>query len=370
MMEKRFIGRGPSATILGFGCMRMPSDVNDQGESTLRMDEAVALIRHAIDQGITYIDTAYPYHGGMSEIAVGQALRDGYRERVILATKSPVWKLEKTQDFSAILSEQLEKLETDSIDMYLLHALGKERWQTILDLNILDELNKEKAAGRIKQVGFSFHDNKDTFYEILNAYDWDFCQLQMNYINTDFQSTLQGLYDAHAKGLGIIIMEPLLGGKLADPPEVVKDLIPGDPIEYAFRWLWDKPEVSVVLSGMNNEEQVDYNISLAEKNYSKLTSEELAHYEQVKAVYDTMALVPCTRCNYCMPCPYGVNIPGVFEAYNITASKNRAAGRKLYEVLDLNASGCVGCQACEEVCPQAIPVATHMPAIVEYFTEN
>ena len=366
-MEQRQIGSGPSATILGFGCMRMPSDVNEQGESTLRMDEAIELIRHAIDSGITYIDTAYPYHNEMSEVAVGRALQDGYRERVILATKSPIWKLEKTEDFSQVLSEQLEKLQTDQIDMYLLHALGKERWQTVLELGILDELAKEKAAGRIKQMGFSFHDNKETFYEILHGFDWDFCQLQMNYINTDFQSTLQGLYDAHAKGLGIIIMEPLLGGKLADPADVVREMIPGDPIEYAFRWLWDKPEISVVLSGMNDKAQVDQNVRLANQAYPKLTETELQHYQQVKAVYDTMALVPCTRCNYCMPCPYGVNIPGVFEAYNITASKNRAAANKLYEVLDLDASGCVGCQACEEVCPQAIPVATHMPVIEEYF---
>ncbi|HHT19827.1 MAG TPA: aldo/keto reductase [Tissierellia bacterium] len=369
-MEQRQIGSGPSATILGFGCMRMPSDVNEQGESTLRMDEAIELIRHAIDSGITYIDTAYPYHNEMSEVAVGRALQDGYRERVILATKSPIWKLERTEDFSSILSEQLEKLQTDHIDLYLLHALGKERWQTVLDLNILDEMLKEKAAGRIRQLGFSFHDDKDTFYQILNGFsDWDFCQLQMNYINTDFQSTLQGLYDAHAKGLGIIIMEPLLGGKLADPPEVVSAMIPGDPVEYAFRWLWDKPEVSVVLSGMNDKAQVDHNVALANQTFEELTPAELAHYEAVKAVYDTMALVPCTRCNYCMPCPYGVHIPGAFEAYNITASKNKSAGRRLYDGLDLDASGCVGCRACEEVCPQAIPVATHMPVIEEYFSK-
>lgn len=370
-MEKRKIGRGLSATILGLGCMRMPSDVNEQGESTLRMDESVELIRHAIDSGITYIDTAYPYHNELSEVAVGRALRDGYRDKVVLATKSPVWKLEKTEDFSYYLTEQLNKLETDHIDMYLLHAMGSERWQKVLDLGILDEMLKEKAAGRIRQLGFSFHDNKDTFYQILNGFDhWDFCQLQMNYINVDFQSTLQGLYDAHAKGLGIIIMEPLLGGKLADPAPVVKDMIPGDPIEYAFRWLWDKPEISVVLSGMNNKQQVDENVALANRDYPKLTEEELAHYDQVKATYDTMSLVPCTRCNYCMPCPFGVNIPGVFEAYNITASKNRQAGQKLYQTLDLDASGCVGCQACEEVCPQAIPIATHMPAIEEYFSEK
>lgn len=367
-MEKRPIGSGPQASILGLGCMRMPHTTNDQGETELLMEESIELIRHAIDKGITYIDTAYPYHNGLSEVAVGQALQDGYREKVILATKCPVWKMEKTEDLSLVLTEQLEKLQTDHVDMYLLHALGKQRWQTVLELGLLEELKKEQAAGRIGQIGFSFHDDAETFYTILNGFDWDFCQLQMNYINVDFQSTLQGLYDAHAKGLGIVIMEPLLGGKLADPPEVVKELIPGDPIAFAFNWLWSKPEISVVLSGMNNTTQVDENIALA-NSFQPITEAEKAVYDTVKQRYDTMALVPCTKCHYCMPCPYGVNIPGVFEAYNITASKNKAAGRKLYEIVDKQADACVGCQACEQVCPQAIKVATHMPQIAEYFQE-
>ena len=368
-MEKRQIGSGPSASILGLGCMRMPQTVNDQGETSLKMDEAVELIRHAIDAGITYIDTAYPYHNGDSEVAVGLALRDGYRERVTLATKCPVWKMETTEDFSAVLTEQLEKLQTESIDMYLFHALSKSRWQTVLDLRLLEEARKEQAAGRILNIGFSFHDDAAAFQMILNGFDWDFCQLQMNYINVDFQSTLQGLYAAHAKGLGIIIMEPLLGGKLADPPAVVKELIPGDPIDFALRWLWDKPEVAVVLSGMNDIHQVDENIRRAE-NFTKLAPEEHPVYAAVKQRYDTMALVPCTKCHYCMPCPFGVNIPGVFEAYNITASQNKAAGRLRYEPLDKQADACVGCQACEQVCPQFIPIATHMPKISAYFQES
>lgn len=369
-METRQIGSGPKATILGFGAMRMPSAENAQGEKTLLMDEAVELIRHAIDQGITYIDTAYPYHNGDSEIAVGKALQDGYRDRVVLATKCPVWKMEKTEDLSAVLTEQLAKLQTNKVDMYLLHALGKDRWETVKQLGLLDELKKEKQAGRIGQIGFSFHDNEAVFQDILAGFDWDFCQLQMNYINTDFQSTLDGLYQAHAKGLGIIIMEPLLGGKLADPPAVVKELIPGDPIKFAFDWLWDKPEISVVLSGMNNKDQVDQNVALANQARTKLTDQDLAIYERVKQRYDTMALVPCTKCHYCMPCPFGVNIPGVFEAYNITASKNRAAGKAVYQTIEKTAEACVGCQACEKVCPQSIPVASHMPIIVNYFTET
>lgn len=367
-MEKRTIGSGPAATILGLGCMRMPHTKNEQGETELLMDEAVNLIRHAIDQGISYIDTAYPYHNGLSETAVGIALTDGYRERVVLATKCPVWKMEKTEDLSLVLTEQLEKLQTGYIDMYLLHALGKERWQTVLELGLLDELVKEKAKGRIGQIGFSFHDDKETFDTILNGFDWDFCQLQMNYINVDFQSTLQGLSDAHARGLGIIIMEPLLGGKLANPPEVVKELIPTDPIEFAFHWLWNMPEVSVVLSGMNDMEQVDYNVAIANR-FGQREIAEPSVYQSVKERYDTMALVPCTKCQYCMPCPYGVNIPGVFEAYNITAAKNKAAGRALYQEVDKQADACVGCQACEQVCPQAIKVATYMPQIADYFQE-
>lgn len=370
-MEKRQLGQGPLVSRLGLGCMRLPSQTGDDGQSVLQTAEAIKLIRRAVDQGITYLDTAYPYHQGESEPALGQALQDGYRERVVLATKCPVWLLEETADFSRILQEQLERLKTDYIDMYLLHALNKERWQTVLDLGILDEMVKEKAAGRIRHIGFSFHDDKETFYQILNGFDgWDFCQLQMNYVNTDFQSGLPGLYDAHAKGLGIIIMEPLLGGKLADPPEIVRQAIPGDPVEFALRWLWDKPEISLVLSGMSNKDQLDHNIALAKTDYPRLSPAELAHYASVKELYDTMALVPCTRCQYCMPCPYGVDIPGVFEAYNITASKNRAAGQSLYRSLSGRADQCVACRACEEVCPQAIAVSQEMTIIDEYFSQE
>lgn len=370
-MEKRQIGRGPHATILGFGAMRMPSVENEQGEKTLLEQEAIELIRHAIDQGITYIDTAYNYHNGQSEIAVGKALQDGYRERVVLASKLPVWLVEQTSDYSRLLNEQLEKLQTDHIDMYLFHALNKERWEIIQKHGLLEEALKAKQDGRIGQIGFSFHDDKAVFDEILNGFSWDFCQLMMNYVNIDFQSTLEGLKQAHAKGLGIIIMEPLLGGQLVNlPPSVQEVFGDRDALEMAFNWLWDMPEVNVVLSGMNNAEQVSANVRLAEKaTINMIKEEDRALYAEAKRKYDTMALVPCTACQYCMPCPFGLNIPGNFKAYNLSASQNKRTARVLYEEVEKKADQCTACLACEQVCPQHIKVSEEMKKIAEFFKE-
>lgn len=370
-MEKRAIGRGPTATILGFGAMRMPSSENEQGEKTLLQDEAVELIRDAIDQGITYVDTAYPYHNGASEVAVGEALKDGYRDKVVLATKCPVWLIEKPEDFTRYFEEQLERLQTTQVDMYLFHALNAERWQTVLRYDLLKEARREKQAGRIGQIGFSFHDEKAVFDEILSGFDWDFCQLMMNYVNIDFQSTLEGLKQAHAKGLGIIVMEPLLGGQLVNLPPAVQEVFgERSGLEMALNWLWDMPEVSVVLSGMNNKDQVRQNIALAEKARAYMVSEEDKKlYSLAKQKYDTMALVPCTACQYCMPCPFGLNIPGNFKAYNLSASQNKRAAKKLYDEVEKKSDQCTACLACEQVCPQHIRVSEEMKKVAQYFLE-
>ncbi|WP_459129834.1 aldo/keto reductase [Guggenheimella bovis] len=369
MIERKIGTNGPLATPLGFGSMRMPSKEMD-GEKVLLEQEAVELIRYAIDQGITYIDTAYPYHNKMSEVAVGKALKDGYRERVVLATKSPVWLIEKTEEFSTYLDEQLEKLQTEYVDMYLFHALNRERWEKIQDLELLKEALKEKERGRIRNIGFSFHDEYDVFMEILDGFDWDFCQLQMNYVDEAYQQTIEGFYEAKRRGLGVIVMEPLRGGKLVNPPKSVQETIPEgmSPVEWALHYLFSTEGVDVVLSGMGTKEEVDQNIKIAMMDHHFKESEaEL--YRKGREAFTTMGLVACTACEYCLPCPMNINIPKVFESYNLSFSRSKELAKEHYERLEKNASNCVACRSCEKVCPQHIVVSEEMKRIHPFFQE-
>ena len=249
---------------LGFGCMRFPTTDGERLSPNIIEDEAVRMIHHAIDNGVNYLDTAYPYHGGQSEIVVGKALQGGYREKVKLATKLPVWMVESPADFDRFLDEQLQKLQTDHIDFYLLHALSKGRWQDIvLKHNLLDKAAEALADGRIRHLGFSFHDDYAGFEEIVNGSElWSFCQIQYNYMDTENQAGTRGLKLAASKGLAVVIMEPLLGGRLADPPKDIREAMERFPVqrtpaEWALQWLWDQPEVSVVLSGMSTMAQVE-----------------------------------------------------------------------------------------------------------------
>jgi hypothetical protein len=369
MMNYRNFGRlGVEVSALGFGAMRFPTMDGDAGSSLIDEEKAIGMIRHAIDSGLNYVDTAYPYHKGASEIVVGKALKDGYREKTFLATKSPVWKFEKAEDFDTYLDEQLKKLDVDHIDFYLLHALSKDRWENvILKFGIMERMEKAKADGKIRYLGFSFHDELDAFKEIIDGYDhWDFCQIQLNYINTDYQAGLEGYRYATEKGLGIIIMEPLLGGKLAVPPEQVKKVLGEEmsPVERSLAYLWDLDNVSVILSGMNTMEQVEQNLSFAGRSgKGTLTAAQREMYERAKVVYDTMALVPCTKCQYCMPCPFGLDIPGIFESYNSTAIRKMDEAKAMYFAMDTLADSCTACKACEAQCPQNIRVSEIMPVI-------
>lgn len=368
-MEKRKLGHtGIESTILGFGSMRMPT-VGEGDNKVLDEEKAIELIRGAIDRGISYVDTAWGYHNEKSEVAVGKALLDGYRNKVTLVTKSPVWKIEKREDFRTLLHEQLRRLQTDHLDIYLLHALSKERWELVKEHGILEELQKVKDEGIVKAVGFSFHDDEDVFYEILNGFDgWDVVQLQMNYVDTDYQSTWQGLVDAYEKGLGVIIMEPLRGGKLVNLPEWVSKELPGDQLSSAFNWLYDKKEVSVVLSGMNNLEQVEENIEVAKKaQEGMLTEEDNEKYKKAKEVFDTMSKIPCTQCEYCLPCAVGIDIPRVLESYNKIHSRSESAGREQYEKCDVKALDCISCRLCEDRCPQFIRISEWMKEISATF---
>ena len=352
---------------LGFGCMRFPTTGKP---ADIDEPEATRMLRYAIDRGVNYVDTAYPYHGGNSELFVGQALSDGYREKVRLATKLPCWKVEAAEDFDKYLDEQLQKLQTEHIDFYLLHALNEKSWRKVRDLNVLKWAERAIADGRIGCLGFSFHDQYAVFQEIVDAYDWTFCQIQYNYMDVENQAGVKGLRYAASKGLAVVIMEPLLGGKLVDPPDSIQALWDAAakkraPADWALQWLWSQPEVSVVLSGMSAMEQVQENVASAGASaIGALTAEELALIERVDEKYQALSPIPCTKCGYCMPCPNGVDIPRNFEVYNEGAMYEKPDhARKAYSLWipeEKRASACIQCAECEEKCPQSILISELM----------
>lgn len=371
-MNYREFGKlGIKVSGLGFGAMRLPT-VEHEGKTIIDEKEAIGMICHAIDEGVNYVDTAYPYHDGQSEILVGKALKDGYREKTYLATKSPVWKIEKEEDFDLLLDEQLEKLQVDYIDFYLLHAIGRERMEDkIKKYNLIEKMEQAKAAGKIKYIGFSFHDDLQAFKDIVDSYDkWDFCQIQFNYIDINNQAGVEGLEYAAKKGIPVIVMEPLLGGKLANPPKNVADAFDPSkkPVEWALDFVWDRPEVSLLLSGMSTPEQLEDNLTYASRaSVGMLSKEEKEIFVKAKEIYDTMSLVSCTKCRYCMPCPNGLHIPDIFAAYNMTVSAGMEKAREAYDAFDYKASDCVKCQACEVECPQHIQISQVMSDVEAAF---
>lgn len=363
---------------LGFGCMRLPVIDGDSG----KIDEAQAIkmIRHGIDRGINYVDTAWPYHKEAGEALVGKALRDGYRNKVFLATKSPVYYVKEPKDFDKYLNLQLEKLETDHIDFYLLHALTKQRWQECKENDVFSFIKRAKADGRIKYIGFSFHDQLPAFKEIIDEYDWEFCQIQYNYMNENYQAGSEGLQFAAAKNLPVIIMEPLLGGRLARPGS--GDLakiwssapIQRSPVEWALRWLWNKPEVTVVLSGMSTMEHVDENMKIAQGALpNSMTKADLAVIEKAKQYYTDRTKVDCTACDYCAECPGKVRISTIFELYNDAFMYDEhPMARRRYKMLAEKAfdfSACIDCGQCEEVCPQNLEIRKHLRNFHEAYAE-
>jgi len=353
------------ASVLGFGIMRLP--VLDGDSAQIEEMEATRMLRYAIDQGLNYLDSGYTYHGGSSEKFLGRALRDGYRQRVRLATKLPCWDVEKAEDFDRLLDEQLERLKTDQIDFYLLHALGKKHWPRLRDMGVLPWAEKAMADGRIGHLGFSFHDEYDLFQQIIDDYDgWTMCQIQYNYMDEEHQAGRRGLEYAAEKGLAVVVMEPIRGGRLANkiPPSVqaIWDSAPHQrsPAEWALQWLWDQPEVTLVLSGMSTMEQVAENLGTASRSEPNvLAAEELALFEGVRAAYEDLCPIPCTDCKYCLPCPSGVAIPGVFEVYNdLMMFQDEVRARMVYGWLeeDERANLCTECGECLEKCPQNIEI--------------
>ncbi|MGI1689783.1 aldo/keto reductase [Thermoanaerobacter uzonensis] len=374
MQYRQFGKLNIAVSALGFGLMRLP--VIDNDNNKIDEAEAIKMIRYAIDNGVNYIDTAWPYHGGNSEIVAGKALKDGYREKTFLATKLPTWLINGKEDMDKYLNEQLKKLQTDHIDFYLLHALDKSKWENMKRVDALSWAEKKKQEGKIRYIGFSFHDEYPVFQEIVDYYDkWDFCQIQYNYMDIDVQAGEKGLKYAASKGLGVVIMEPIRGGRLANPPKAVMDIwdtakVKRTPAEWALQWLWNQPEVSVVLSGMSTFEQLKENIESAKRSgVNTLTKEELEIVNRVRNKYKELSPIACTGCNYCMPCPNGVNIPRNFELYNEAHMYNTyEANRRDYENLgDAKASSCVECGTCESVCPQHLTIIDYLKEVADYF---
>jgi predicted aldo/keto reductase-like oxidoreductase len=353
------------SSALGFGAMRLPVI----GKDSARIDEpeAIRMIRYAIDHGVNYVDTAYPYHRGTSEALVGRALQDGYRQRVQLATKLPCWLVKAPEDFDRYLNEQLERLQTETIDFYLLHSLDGASWPPVRDLNVFAWAEKALADGRIGHLGFSFHDKYEVFQEIVDASDlWTFCQIQYNYVDVEYQAGVKGLRYAANKGLAVVVMEPLRGGMLTTyvPPVVqaIWDSAPvrRTPAEWALQWVWSQPEVSVVLSGMSTMQQVVENVESAGRSEPGLLSaDELAIVDRVREQYREMCAVPCSGCKYCLPCPNGVAIPDVFGIYNdLLMFSDEARAKMFYGWLDekSRADQCIECGECLEKCPQHIEI--------------
>jgi len=357
---------------LGFGAMRLP--VLDGKSGNIDQAKATEMIRYAIDNGVNYFDTAYVYHEQKSEVAVGIALKDGYRDRVKIATKLPIWMVKDTADFDKFLNEELKRLQTDHIDFYLLHALNKGSWQKILDLKLIQEAEKALADGRIRHLGFSFHDKLEVFKQIVDGYDkWTFCQIQYNFMDTEFQAGKEGLQYAADRGLAVVIMEPLRGGKLAADIPAARPIwesapIQRKPADWALQWLWNQPEVSVVLSGMSTLDQVKENVaSAAVSSIGSLSAQELELVEKVNKELTARSPIPCTSCEYCLPCPNGVNIPRNFESYNNAAMYNDINDSRLDYKMWIQdsekAAQCIQCDECLDKCPQQIAISTWMPVI-------
>ncbi len=364
---------------LGFGCMRLPT--KDGDSSKIDEPEATKMVHYAIDHGVNYVDTAYPYHGGNSELFVGRALQGGYREKVKLATKLPCWLVESAKDFDKYLNEQLQKLQTEHIDFYLLHGLNQQRWPKMRDLGVMERAEKAMEDGRIGHICFSFHDKVEVFKEIVDAYDgWTHCQIQYNYMDIENQAGTEGLRYAASKGLAVVIMEPILGGRLVDPPQPIQDLWEAAPkkrapADWALQWLWNQPEVSVVLSGMSAMQHVEENVASAgTSGIGTLTDEELAFIGQVRTKYEELCPIPCTKCEYCLPCPNGVNIPRNFELYNegvmYEKPDHARTGYTMWFPEPERADQCIQCRECEEKCPQGIPISEWMPVVHQVLGEG
>ena len=363
-MQYRKDKYGNPISILGYGCMRLKGAMG-----RVDIEAANRQIMQAYRAGVNYFDTAYIYPG--NESALGEVLeRNGIREKVHIATKLPHYLIKSREGLDKLFEEELRRLRTDYVDYYLMHMLTDVRtWERLKDLGIIEWLEEKKRAGAIRQVGFSYHGNTENFCKLVDAYDWEFCMIQYNYMDEHSQAGVTGLRYAHNKGLPVMIMEPLRGGKLVNlmPEEgkriIAEHAVKRTPAQWAFRWLWNQPEVTCVLSGMNSEEMIADNVETASAvSVGDMTEEDTAMLARVAAAINGKMKVGCTGCGYCVPCPKNVDIPGTFAAYNRRYSEGKIAALREYMMCtalrkdSTAASECVGCGKCEAHCPQGIPI--------------
>jgi predicted aldo/keto reductase-like oxidoreductase len=385
MLYRPFGRTGERVSILGFGCMRLP--IIGGRHDNIDVPLATEMLHYAIDQGVNYVDTAYPYHSfafdgtpGASEPFVGQALAGGYRDKTLIATKLPVWLVNAREDMDRILDGQLERLQTDRIDCYLVHGLNADQFQRLVGLGVLQFLDDAKKQGKIRFAGFSFHDEGSAFAPIVDAYDWDFCQIQYNYMDVEYQAGAAGLAYAADRGLAMIVMEPLKGGRLAvAPPGSIQafwDAAPEKrtPAEWALRFVWDDSRVSLVLSGMSTMEQVVQNVAAAAGGYpASLSAAEVAAIGKVQEAYRARTVVDCTGCRYCMPCPQGIDIPVMFAFLNdASLFGSLDEERRGFEMLvrtgqSASPSACAKCEQCVEACPQQLDVPRELGGVAKTF---
>ncbi|MEI6647399.1 MAG: aldo/keto reductase [bacterium] len=359
---------------LGMGTMRLPT----QPDGTVDGPQAIELMEAAFDAGINYADTAFPYHAETSEGFLAEALNNGWRDKVYIADKLPIWNVQKYEDQTPLFNTQLKRLQTERIDFYLLHTLNKNYWKTVQVAKSIRWIDELKKSGRIRYAGFSFHDDFDLFKTIIDAYDWDFCQIQYNYAYPHTQAGMRGLHYAASKGIGVAVMEPLLGGFLCDaklPPAAIQIFKDAglDPVATALRWLWNQPEVGTVLSGMSSRAQLDENLKTASTASSGgLSAVEKEVIEKVCSVFRTSVEIPCTACGYCLKyCPVGVNIPEMFALYTahtLAQGKNHLQ-KVLYTCMQPNerADACITCEQCLSHCPQNLPIPHHLKTVAKTF---
>lgn len=363
-----------SVSALGMGTMRLPTGPDGEVDGP----QAIALMEAAFDAGINYADTAYPYHAGTSEGFLAQALNNGWRDKVHVADKLPIWEVHSYADQTPLFETQLKRLQADHIDFYLLHTLNKNYWKTVQAAESIRWIDELKKSGRIRYAGFSFHDDFDLFKTIIDAYDWDFCQIQYNYAYPQTQAGIRGLQYAASKGIGVAVMEPLLGGflsaaKLPPPAQQLFKESGLDPVAAALRWQWNQPEVGVVLSGMSSLQQLKDNLkTAASASVACLSDAEKDLLEKVRAIFRDTVEIPCTACGYCRPyCPVGVNIPEMFALY--TAHQLAQGGNRLPGILyncmqpTERASACIACGACLSHCPQHLPIPEHLSTVAKTF---